>query len=469
MNIVWLRRDLRLHDHAALNAALDAGGPVQPIFIFDTDILKRFNNQEDARLAFLADTLCALDAELQRRGGRLWVFHGRPQEIIPALKSPVFAAEDFEPGTIARDKEVGKNCTLTLVLDHLIAHPAEIKKDDGTPYKVFTPYSRGWYAAFKPQWVEERKVIDKGRYHTSAAPLPTLSLAQGPAHLQEQIGYRYRPLKEWPAGDAPKRLQHFERTILAGYKTSRDFMATDGTSRLSPYLRFGLVSIRECYRMAAAQLPESPPHRKEFGPEPPSSARKWIAELIWREFYAMILTHFPETVHLEFQPATRGLKWQNDPGLIAAWKEGRTGYPVVDAAMRQLLTTGWMHNRARMIVASFFTKDLLSDWRIGEEHFAQYLMDYELASNVGGWQWAASTGTDAQPYFRIFNPKLQSQRFDPSGDYIRHYVPELKALNAAEIHAPSPLLASGYPAPIVEHAAVKEKAIALFKSATRIS
>jgi deoxyribodipyrimidine photo-lyase len=177
----------------------------------------------------------------------------------------------------------------------------------------------------------------------------------------------------------------------------------------------------------------------------------------------MILYRFPESVNLEFQPQTRGLNWENNPAHIAAWKEGRTGFPIVDAAMRQLKTTGWMHNRARMIVASFMTKDLLTDWRIGEEHFAQYLMDYELASNVGGWQWAASTGTDAQPYFRIFNPYLQSKRFDPEGAYIKKYIPELQHLNAAEIHEPSPLLAPNYPQPIVNHAAVKEKAIALFK------
>jgi deoxyribodipyrimidine photo-lyase len=338
-----------------------------------------------------------------------------------------------------------------------------VLKDDGTPYKVFTPYARAWYGALQQEWFEERVVNDAGRYNTAPSPIPTLDLEQGAAHLLKQFGYDYNPLTEWPVGDGQKRLGYFEKSILDGYKTSRDFVGVDGTSRLSPYLRFGLVSIRECYRIAAKYLPSSLPNHKDLGPEPPNSARKWIAELIWREFYAMILYRFPESVNLEFQPQTRGLNWENNPAHIAAWKEGRTGFPIVDAAMRQLKITGWMHNRARMIVASFMTKDLLTDWRIGEEHFAQYLMDYELSSNVGGWQWAASTGTDAQPYFRVFNPYLQSKRFDPEGAYIKKYVPELQHLNAAEIHEPSPLLAPNYPQPIVNHAAVKEKAIALFK------
>ncbi len=484
MNIVWLRRDLRLHDHSALHVALQQNKPVQPIFVFDSEILKRFNNPKDSRLSFLADTLIHLHTELKKRGGKLWVFHGKSVDILPSFKSPIYAAEDFEPATIARDKAVAGKAELHLTLDHLLCHPAQVLKDDGTAYKVFTPYARSWYGALQASWFEERVVNDAGRYNTAPCIIPTLDLEQGAAHLLKQFGYDYNPIAEWPVGDGQKRLAYFEKSILDGYKTSRDFVGVDGTSRLSPYLRFGLVSIRECYRIAVnsplagesqsnamrwGATTEKSPHGTHFAearafPLPrEGGANKWIAELIWREFYAMILYRFPESVNLEFQPQTRGLNWENNPAHIAAWKEGRTGFPVVDAAMRQLKTTGWMHNRARMIVASFMTKDLLTDWRIGEEHFSQYLMDYELASNVGGWQWAASTGTDAQPYFRIFNPYLQSKRFDPEGAYIKKYIPELGHLNLSEIHEPSPLLAPNYPQPIVNHAAAKDAAIALFK------
>lgn len=454
MNLVWLRRDLRLHDHAALHLALAEPGPVQPLFVFDKEILERFTNPRDHRLSFIADALCNIDKELRARGGRLWVFHGNPVEILPKLTAShcarIFAAEDFEPATIARDKTVAAKAPLTLTLDHLLAHPAHIIKGDGTPYKVFTPYSKAWYGALNESWYGERTVHDKGRYAAEAPKLPTLDLGS-PQKILAQIGYEYAPLPMWPVEKAQERLKFFEKQILSGYAETRDIPGVDGTSRLSPYLRFGLVSIRECFRAAMGK----------------PGAAKWIGELIWRDFYAMILYHFPESATKELQSHYRGLHWQHNAKHIEAWKHGKTGYPIVDAAMRQLLAEGWMHNRARMIVASFLTKHLLTDWRVGEEHFAQYLMDYELASNVGGWQWAASTGTDAQPYFRVFNPTLQSKKFDVAGDYIRRFVPELAALPEKEIHAPqhSPLLKPDYPAPIVEHSTARAAAIALFKKA----
>lgn len=449
-SILWLRRDLRLHDHAALSAALAQEGPVQPVFVFDTDILARFSNPYDQRLTFLAHTLCALDTELKKRGGRLLVFHGKATEIIPALakegNARIFASEDYEPATRARDAYVAQQASLTLVKDHLIFAPVDVLKNDGTPFKVFTPYAKAWRAKLSPGDYGEYAIRDNGRY----AQLDTkgaLSLDAGPETLLAQIGCQPASLSLWPVTNVRQRLDDFIARKASAYPTMRDMMGKDGTSRLSPYLRFGLVSIRETVRLAMEK----------------GNAEKWISELVWREFYAMILYHYPESATTEWNAKYHGLPWSHNAEHFAAWCEGRTGFPVVDAAMRQLLAEGWMHNRARMIVASFLTKDVQIDWRWGEEHFAQYLMDYEMASNVGGWQWCASTGTDAQPWFRIFNPLLQSEKFDPEGDYIRTYVPELAHIKGKAIHDPHPLERGNYPAPIVDHAKAREKTLAMFK------
>ncbi len=470
-SLVWMRRDLRLHDHAALATALMEQGPVQPVFVFDTDILARFANPQDRRLSFIAATLCQLDAVLKVRGGRLLVLHGRAEEIIPKLAgtlaaNAVFTAEDFEPATRARDAAVKLRLTGTArfvtVLDHLMLHPNETTKVDGTAYKVFTPYYKQWRSLLGPTQLAEYAVKDAGRYadalaltaRASAAGLRVLSLDAGAAELLLAIGYRYQPDDLWTVDDARARLHEFIAERLGGYSTGRDALERIGTSQISPYLRFGLVSIREC---ACAAM--------ESG-----IGEKWISELGWREFYVSILYHFPEVERQEFTAHYRhgAIPWSDDGALKAAFEQGKTGYPVVDAAVRELLTTGYMHNRARMIVASFLTKDLLLDWRIGEAFFAQHLMDYELASNNGGWQWAASTGTDAAPYFRVFNPVLQSKKFDPEGNYIRRYVPELRALPTRDIHAPweSPLTKPvGYPLPVVDHATAKARVVALFKQA----
>jgi deoxyribodipyrimidine photo-lyase len=469
LSLVWLRRDLRLHDHAVLATALAMPGQVQPVFIFDSDILARFSNPSDRRLVFLAKTLCQLDRELRARGGGLLVLAGRAVEIMPALAEiltvrQIISAEDFEPATRARDSAVGnslrKDVGFIQVLDHLLRAPYQVLKQDGSPFKVFTPYSKSWRAQMTPIDYAEYKVNDHERYADSAnitamarkAGFKTLDPQSGPAALLSAIGYRYQPDPLWPVDDVPARLERFAVHKLADYKNARDQLAGEGTSRLSPYLRFGLVSVRECMRRASEQAD--------------TGAESWINELIWRDFYAMILYHYPEVVAQEFQPQYRTLPWSQNTGHFAAFCEGRTGYPVVDAAMRQLKETGWMHNRARMVAASFMTKHLQLDWRLGEEYFAQTLMDYDLASNNGGWQWAASVGTDAQPYFRVFNPSLQSVKFDPEGAYIRQYIPELRGLNNKEIHAPSALFRpSEYPAPMVDHQTARDAAIALFRRA----
>lgn len=470
LSIVWLRRDLRLHDHAALARALKETGSIQPIFIFDTDILAGFPNPDDRRVSFIARTLTHMHAQLKKRGGGLLVLAGPAHEIVPKLSaalnaSRVVCAADFEPATRARDEAVAHalkhHGELIRVVDHVIKPPYDMLKDDGTPFKVFTPYYKKWLSRLSPVDSAAYDVNDTGRYadrnalaHAAhAAGLTVLDIDAGEAAMLAATGYRYHQDELWNVDDVQGRLERFAQCKLLQYGTGRDMMAEAGTSQLSPYLRFGLVSVRECLR--TAQI---------------AGGEKWVSELVWREFYMSIMYHFPAVVDHEFTEKYRGqLAWQNNEAHFAAFCEGRTGYPVVDAAIRQLLQTGWMHNRARMIVASFLTKDLLTDWRFGERFFARHLMDYELASNNGGWQWAASTGTDAAPYFRVFNPELQSRKFDPKGDYIRRYVPELASLNDKTIHAPSTGLFApkGYPSPIVDHKVMKDKAINLFRDLGR--
>lgn len=459
LSLLWLRRDLRLHDNAAFFHAFQNSGCVQPVFVFDSDILSRFSNKNDRRLSFIAEALCQLDKKLMAKGGRLLIIKGRAVEIIPKLAEitaaeKVFAAEDYEPYALKRDAEVAGNCRLSLVKDHVIFAPSEVLKSDGLPFKVYTPYARVCQARLSPASAIPYNIADDGRYadygkiaeKIRGSGINVLDAAMGSEKLLAEIGYSKTDISMWPVADGQKNLQQFISAKAGDYGVQRDMVANDGTSRISPYLRFGLISVREAVAAAVA-----------------AGANKWLSELIWREFYAMILFHSPESADTEWNSHYRGrIKWSDNKEHLERWKCGQTGYPMVDAAMRQLLATGWMHNRARMVVASFLTKHLLIDWRHGEEHFAQHLMDYEQASNVGGWQWAASTGTDAQPWFRIFNPYLQSRKFDPDGEYIRRYVPELSMLDNNSIHQPEGLLRKDYPQPMVEHAAARLKALAAF-------
>lgn len=467
-NLVWFRRDLRLDDHAALATALAEKGDVQPVFMFDSEILARFDNPEDRRLSFIAGALENLHRELKKRGGGMLVLHGKPQEIVPklakALDAPaIYSADDFEPGTRARDAAVRKafGGRFVQVIDHVLRAPMHIVKDDGTPYKVFTPFYKRWLASLNDMDRATYEVQDTKRYANFAASvkaakgagLTVIDFDAGKEKALREVGYRYVNDPIWDPARGPELLADFIEDHVTAYPTARDRMDKRGTSRLGPYIRHGLVSIRDCLR-AAYEAEQS---------------ATWIKELCWREFYIMILYHFPEVVEHEFAPHYRdgAIPWDRSKKVRDALYNARTGYPIIDAALQEILQTGWMHNRARMIVASFFTKHLLMDWRIGEEFFAQHLMDYELASNNGGWQWSASTGTDAQPYFRIFNPVAQGEKFDPRGDYVRFYVPELADVPDKFIHWPHGTLhrPKDYWDPIVDHKAGRERAIAVFKGA----
>lgn len=469
--LLWLRRDLRLHDHAALAAGCALQQPLQPVFIFDTDILARFTHKQDRRLTFIVHTLHQMQQKLTGQGGGLVIAHGGAEELIPRIAQTLqakhlVAARDHEPATRARDRAVfdslkSQGCTMHAVDDHFLIYAGSdiLKNQSGGFFKVYTPFARHWRKVLPQDALMERKVPEKlplADYpHViqalTQAHIPLIDASLSPADMLARIGYEEADLGEWQPQEAGARLKKFAAGKLKDYTNTRNMLADDeGTSHLSPYLRFGLISVREVARVAV---------EVERGLE-----GTWLNELIWRDFYAMVLYHLPEFPQQEFYEKFRTLPWSRDEALFQRWCEGMTGYPVVDAAMRQLNTTGWMHNRARMIVASFLTKHLLIDWRWGEEYFAQHLMDYELSSNVGGWQWAASTGIDPQPYFRIFNPTSQGQKFDPEGVYIRRYVPELRTANPKHLHEPwKGLRPQWYPAPIVNHEEARKLALEVYK------
>ncbi|MBN8827945.1 MAG: deoxyribodipyrimidine photo-lyase [Sphingobacteriia bacterium] len=468
LTICWLRRDLRLHDHKPLHYASQEGKSFLPIFIFDKEILSRFTNKNDRRLSFIANTIIDLNKELKSYNSEILVFYGRPIEIIPNLckvlnANKVFAGKDFEPQTIERDSTVEhlllkNNIELKLSVDHLLQNPKDILKKDGTPFKVFTPFSKAWrmslikedYANYRPNLKRTLPVDSKLKNTIQNAGLNLVNTTSAEKMLKE-VGYNFIEDKIWTTHDAKNKLAEWSFNIPK-YKETRNYLYLDGTSRLSPYLRFGLISIRECFRYAL-----------EY---PGAGSDMWINELIWREFYANVLYHFPYTQNLEFLKPLQGkINWQRNEEHFKLWCEGKTGFPVVDAAMRQLKVMGWVHNRARMITASFMCKNLLLDWRLGEEYFAQNLMDYDLASNVGGWQWSASTGTDAQPYFRVFNPILQGQKFDADGIYVKTYVQELKDYKGTNIHEPQKDgLFNKYYEPIVDLDITRKRAIETFKA-----
>ena len=457
--LVWFRRDLRDHDHTALSAALSAKEQVYCAFVFDTEILDALPSRDDRRVHFIHASLLELDAALRARGGGLIVRHGRATEEIPRLArqlgvSAVFANRDYEPAAKARDSQVaatlaGEGIAFHDFKDQAIFERDEVLTQAGKPFTVFTPY--------KNAWLKRLTAADYARHATSGhlaggelAGVPELaSLGFAPSDLPA-IGI------QTGMSGARTLWEAFEPEGLTRYGSLRDFPAIRGVSYLSVHLRFGTISIRQLVSRALAR-----------------EATTWLNELIWRDFYFMILDRFPHVVGHAFKPEYDAIRWADRPEAFAAWCEGRTGYPLVDAAMRQLNYSGWMHNRLRMVVASFLCKDLGIDWRLGEKYFAERLNDFDLSANNGGWQWAASSGCDAQPYFRIFNPVTQSEKFDPEGRFIRRYIPELAAVDNKYIHAPwkmgrveqealGMVIGRDYPAPIVDHAQAREETLARY-------
>jgi len=461
--IWWIRRDLRLSDNEALTTALAKSRRVIPAFILDPALLEGANASRK-RNAFLLGGLSALDEDLRRRGSRLIVRRGRPLEALRDLMTEtgataIFAEEDFSPYARKRDGEIAGALPLHSAGSSAIRPPALVMKPDGTPYTVFTPFSRAWLAGGLPDPAELRvaptRLPDPG-------PWPTESLS-GASGLVENIGETPFPPGEH---EACRRLDQFIDRHVEAYADLRHRMDVDGTSQLSPYIRFGMISARA----AAAALVE------RSGLSMSAGQAAWLNELIWRDFYIHILYHFPHVSRESFRQNLRDIRWRNDPDEFEAWRLGQTGFPVVDAAMRQLSQTGWMHNRARMIVASFLVKDLLIDWRWGEHWFMKQLVDGDPAANNGGWQWTAGTGTDAAPYFRIFNPTTQGEKFDPEGTYVRRWVPELANVPPALLHEPwrmSPteqraagcVIGRDYPAPLIDRALTRDRTLAAYAAA----
>lgn len=463
--LVWFRRDLRDFDHAALYHALKNYQRVFCAFVFDRDILDALPRRDDRRVEFIHGCVAELDAALRARGGGLIVRHARAREAIPALAlslgvDAVLANRDYEPEALLRDAEVAASLEVLGIAfvdfkDQVIFEKSEILTQGAAPFSVFTPYKRAWLKTLTDFHLKPYPV---SKYAAALAAPPVND------HLPDLVELGFEPTNLRELGMVPgmaggRRLFEDFLKRIGRYKARRDFPAVKGVSYLSVHLRFGTVSIRE---LASAA--------RQAGGE---GADTWLSELVWRDFYFQILWHHPRVVGRCFRPEYDRVVWDTDPALFAAWCEGRTGYPIVDAAMRQINHSGYMHNRLRMIVASFLTKDLGIDWREGEAYFAEHLNDFDLAANNGGWQWAASTGCDAQPYFRIFNPVTQSERFDPDGTFIRRYLPELAKVPDKYIHAPWTLppidqklagcvIGSDYPAPVVDHAKARERTLARF-------
>ncbi|QDQ26891.1 deoxyribodipyrimidine photo-lyase [Chitinimonas arctica] len=462
--LIWLRRDLRLDDQAALYHALKQAERVIPVFVFDTAILAALPRQ-DRRVEFIRETIAALKAQLQALGSDLLVRHASAQDEIPRLASKlhaqaVFTNHDYEPAAIARDQAVRKALSVADIAfhsskDQVIFERDEVLTQAGQFFTVFTPYKNAWLKKLSPFYLQSYPVE---RYLHNLAPLQPEAMPS-----LASLGFASSNLRQLgivPGDMGASHLCEDFHDRMDRYHEARDFPALKGVSYLSVHLRFGTVSVR---RLAAHAY-----QRDTAG------SLSWLNELIWRDFYHQVLWHRPDVVDHAFKPGYDGLPFPNDPALFSAWCEGRTGYPLVDAAMRQLNHSGFMHNRLRMVAASFLVKDLLIDWRWGERYFAEQLIDFDLAANNGGWQWAASTGCDAQPYFRIFNPVSQSRKFDPQGKFIRRYVPELAGLADADLHAPwlaQPIvlraagveLGRNYPRPVVDHAEQRLRALALFK------
>ena len=423
--VFWFRRDLRLEDNCGLFHALKSGLPVLPIFIFDTTILKKLEDKNDKRVDFIYQTVSSLKNKLTAFGSDLHIEVGNPVEIFETILAEysvkkVFINHDYEPDGIIRDETVksivnAKGSEFHSYKDQCIFEKNEIVKDDGKPYTIFTPYSKKWKAKLSDFYLQSypsEKHFDK-----------FLKIERQEILSIEEIGFQ-KTNTNFPSIEIPKN-------IIQNYSSQRDFPAINGTSHLGIHFRFGTISIREKARLAT-ELNDT-----------------WLNELIWRDFYMMILFHFPFIAKTAFKKEYENINWRNNEDEFYCWCEGKTGYPIVDAGMRELNETGFMHNRVRMIVASFLTKHLLIDWRWGEAYFAKKLLDFDLSANNGGWQWAAGCGNDAAPYFRIFNPALQTEKFDKNLNYIKKWVPEIGI--------------SSYPKPIVEHVFARNRCLVVYK------
>ena len=424
LNLFWFRRDLRLIDNHGLYEALQSELPVLPIFIFDTNILEKLENKEDKRVDFIFQALEKLNEYLEKQGKSIQIFYGKPLEIYENLSQQyeignVFCNEDYEPYAIKRDQEIkdflaSKNINFYQFKDQVIFQKDEITKADGKPYTVYTPYSKQWLLKFNDQNLE---------FFASEKKLENLLNIEKQNITLENIGFK----KTNYLFETPK----INLEILEKYHETRN-SPTKETSQMSVHLRFGTISARKLVKLAS-ELNDN----------------TYLKELIWREFFMQILWHFPKVIHHSFKEKYDNIAWENNEELFQKWCEGKTGYPIVDAGMRELNETGLMHNRVRMVCASFLTKHLLIDWRLGEAYFAEKLMDYDLSANNGNWQWSAGSGCDAAPYFRVFNPEEQQKKFDPKFIYIKKWVKEFGT--------------SAYPKPIIEHKFARERALKRYK------
>ncbi|OEK05316.1 cryptochrome/photolyase family protein [Roseivirga misakiensis] len=427
VNIFWFRRDLRFIDNTALSYALKENSPVLPIFIFDREILDKLEDKSDARVEFIQRTILQMNEKLQAKGSGIKTFYGQPEEVFKTLTSThkidaVFTNRDYEPYATSRDRAVEEylkenGIGFYTFKDHVIYEKEEIVSGSGTFYKVFTPYSRAWKAKYTehPPHIHGDSLTNDNWFKVEKLDV----------HSLKSMGFESSPIQ------IPEK--ELDTDLVKKYTEKRNFPSLNATSRLGIHLRFGTISIRQLAK-EAARLNST-----------------FLNELIWRDFYAMILANNPQIVDNAFKAQYDQIPWRKDEEGFKLWCEGKTGYPIVDAGMRQLNNTGFMHNRVRMIVASFLTKHLLIDWRWGEAYFAKKLLDFDLASNNGGWQWAAGTGTDAQPYFRVFNPESQTEKFDKDLKYIKKWVPEFGTKD--------------YPEPIVEHKFARLRAIDTYKTA----
>lgn len=466
-NLVWIRRDLRLHDHHALSEALKSEGSTYLAFVFDTTILSKLTNHSDKRITFIMDSLIELEEALNAHGSSLIILHGDPKEEIPklALKlkvSALYFNRDYEPGAKKRDEFVTASMQKNKIdvftfKDHVFYEKMEVLTGQREIYKVFTPYKNKWLETFRAQ----ESVVPNYK-----CPLKNLAPLENPDSILKTDWFkkihfkRSETLLVGGESKALKNLSAFKKHIHA-YKEARDIPALNLTSNLSPYIRMGNLSIRDMIRTSLSETNEG--------------AATWLSELIWRDFYQVILDVYPKVEKNCFKAEYDQIIWEGKKEHFNLWCEGLTGYPIVDAAMRCLNATGMMHNRLRMVVASFLTKTLLVDWRLGEKYFAEKLLDYDMAANNGGWQWSASTGVDAQPYFRIFNPYNQSEKFDSEGQFIKIWCPELSGFSKKQIHYPHEsdlveqiqakcFIGKEYPHPIVSYKGQKEKALAMFKA-----